>query len=163
MLDRGRHRQFSFGHDWQLHLALAGVLVNRLGNDVADRPTGRSGHKITCTGSDPRRADQVINAPSAPNSAAHPKMRVVSGPNEVFDLTECKFAAPDCASTAPIMPSWVAATVKAAVPTAATMVDLLGRLDLIHDKSPNSILGRSVLPWAGSYTVSPTKVRDQTS
>src|ERR1700751_5592192 len=66
MLGRSRHRQFSIAHDRQLLLALAGVLVNRLGHDVADRPAGRTSDKIARTGSDPRRADPVIiNAPGA--------------------------------------------------------------------------------------------------
>ena len=70
MLDRSRHRQLSIPCDRQLPLALAGVLVDRLGYDVADRPAGRTGDKIACTHSDARRADQVINAPSVHRGSA---------------------------------------------------------------------------------------------
>ena len=55
--DRCRHRQSSIACDREFLAELAGVLVDRLGHDVAGRPAGRFGDKVACTGSDPRRAD----------------------------------------------------------------------------------------------------------
>jgi hypothetical protein len=59
MLDRSRHCEFSIAYDRQLLLALAGVLVDRLGHDVADRPAGRTGDKIACFCPDARRAGEL--------------------------------------------------------------------------------------------------------